>query len=237
MANRPAQLLVALLRRSKMKWNAAFLCACRRRLRAARRQISNDRKSGEGRRAGLKRRPLRRDKNEIEITEMLDGSGRERHRQQRRIRQERGRSEMDGRADRAIIVSLAGRMLRRTMLGRRRFRCRYARDGGTGCELFEMDVSEREGKLQRHRCKREPSAPSSLGPNPTHQANRAKPTGINLSPDCRRAMASELKPFGDCVMDPSRGDNVTDQCFQQDERRPDCNVITSHIKWNCEYDV
>src|SRR5262249_54811470 len=78
-----------------------------------------------------------------------------------------------------------------------------ARDGGIGCELFEMDVSEREGKLQRHRCKREPSAPSSLGPNPTHHANRARPTGLNLSPRARRAMASEPKPFGDCVMDPS----------------------------------
>jgi len=31
MANRPAQLLVALSRRSKIKWNAAFLCACCRR--------------------------------------------------------------------------------------------------------------------------------------------------------------------------------------------------------------
>jgi hypothetical protein len=203
----------------------------------------------------LKRRPLRRDKREIVIAEMLDGSGRERHRQQRRIRQERGRGEMDGRADRAIIVSLAGRMLRGTILGRGRFRCRDARDGGVGCELFEMDVSEREGKLQRHRCKREPSAPSSLGPNPTHQANRAKPTGLNLSPDGRRAMASEPKPFGDCAMDPSRGANVTGQCFQHKTPLAGCfrptlaalkseahsNVITSQFKspfylalWLCE---
>ena len=39
----------------------------RRRVRAARRQISNDRESGEGRSARLKCRTLRRDKNESEI--------------------------------------------------------------------------------------------------------------------------------------------------------------------------
>jgi hypothetical protein len=38
------------------------------------RQISNDRKSGERRSARLERRTLRRDKNEIEIVETLDGS-------------------------------------------------------------------------------------------------------------------------------------------------------------------
>jgi hypothetical protein len=46
----------------------------RQRVRAARRQISNDRKSGEGRRARLKCRTLRRDKGESEMAEMLDGS-------------------------------------------------------------------------------------------------------------------------------------------------------------------
>ena len=64
------------------------LCAVAGCVRAARRQISNDRESGEGRRARLKCRTLRRDKNEIERAEMLDRSGRERNRQARRIRQE-----------------------------------------------------------------------------------------------------------------------------------------------------
>jgi hypothetical protein len=86
-ANRPAQLRVALSRRSKNEWIAAFIRR-RQRWRAARRQISNDLKSSDRRSAGLKRSPLRRDKSEIEIAEMLDRSGRQRRGQQRRIRQE-----------------------------------------------------------------------------------------------------------------------------------------------------
>jgi hypothetical protein len=142
----------------------------RRRVRAARRQISNDRESGEGRSARLKCRSLRRDKNESEITEMLDRPRRERHRQERRIRQERRRSEMDGRADRAIIVRLVRRMLRWILLGRGCLGRRHAGDGGAARELFEMDVSERKDKLQRHRCEREPSAAPPIGTNRTHQA-------------------------------------------------------------------
>jgi len=128
---------------------------------------------------------------------------------------------MNGRADRAIVVSLVCRMLRRSLRGRGRIRGRNACDGRGARELFEMDVSEREDKLQRHRCKRKPSAPWSLGPNPTHQANRAKRSGIGLSPAGWRAMALELKPSGDCTLDPSRGDNVLDQFFEREARRLD----------------
>ena len=54
---------------------AALSVRARRHVRAARLQISNDdRKSGERRSARLKCRTLRRDKNEIEIAKMLDGS-------------------------------------------------------------------------------------------------------------------------------------------------------------------
>ena len=34
-----------------------------------------------------------------------------------------------------------------------------------------MDVSKRKDKLQRHRCKREPTAPPPIGTNPTHWQN------------------------------------------------------------------
>ena len=74
--------------RSKMMGLPRSSVRRRRRVRAARRQISNDRESGERRSARLKCRTLRRDKNEIEKAKMLDCSGRERNRQERRIRQE-----------------------------------------------------------------------------------------------------------------------------------------------------
>src|ERR1700757_3946812 len=38
-----------------------------------------------------------------------------------------------------------------------------------------MDVSKRKGELQRHRCKREPSAPPPIGTNPTHWQNAPTP--------------------------------------------------------------
>ena len=160
----------------------------RRRVRAARRQISNDRESGEGRSARLKCRTLRRNKNESEMSEMLDRSRRERHRQERRIRQKRRRGEMDVRADRAIIVRLVRRMLSWILLGRRRFGRRHAGDGGAACELFEMEVSERKDKLQRHRCKREPSAPPPIGTNPTHWQNASTPAYDSLQRSRSRAI-------------------------------------------------
>ena len=82
---------------------------------------------------------------------------------------------MNSRADRAKVFSLICRMLRRISLGRGRFRRRHARDGGTACELFEMDVSKRKGELQRHRCNSEPTTPPPLGTNPTHWQNAPTP--------------------------------------------------------------
>ena len=171
------------------------LSVCRRpRVRAARRQISNDRESGEGRSARLKCRTLRRNKNEREMSEMRDRSRRERPRQERRIRQKRRRGEMDVCADRAIVVRLVRRMLSWIFLGRRRFGRRHASDGGAACKLFEMDVSEQKDKLQRHRCKREPSAPPPIGTNPTHQANcpAQKQSQSTTGPTARNAI--DAKP-------------------------------------------
>ena len=181
MAKRPAQLLVAPLRRSTMMGLPRSSGACCRRLRAARRQISNDRISGDGWSARLKRRPRRQDKSETEITEMLDRSGCERRGQQRRIRQEGRRSELDGRADRAIVVSVAGRMLGCALLRRGRLRRRNAGYDRVGRELFEMDVSERQDKLQRHCCKREPTSAPPIGTNPTHWQTRQPPLGTVYS--------------------------------------------------------
>jgi hypothetical protein len=142
----------------------------RRRVRAARRQISNQWDSDEGRSARLKCRTLRRDKNETEMADMLDCSGRVRYRQKRRIRHEGRRGKMDSRADRAKVVCLVRGMLNWNLLGRGRLGDRHADDGGHTCELFDMDVSERKDKLQRHRCKREPSVPPPIGTtNPTHR--------------------------------------------------------------------
>jgi hypothetical protein len=88
MAERPARSQVALSRQVENDRIAAFICALSPRVRAARRQISNDRESGEGRCARLKCRTLRRDRNESDIAEMLDRSERKRHRQERCAGQE-----------------------------------------------------------------------------------------------------------------------------------------------------
>ena len=78
---------------------------------------------------------------------------------------------MDRCADRAIVVRFVSGMLRWILLGRGRLGRRHSGDDGAACELFEMNVSERKGKLQRHRCKSEPTAPPPIGTNPTHWQN------------------------------------------------------------------
>jgi hypothetical protein len=114
--------------------------SCRRRVRAVRRQISNDLESGEGRSAGLKCRATRGDRNGREMAKMLDRSRCKRHRQERRIRQERRRGEMDRRADGAKIVRLVcGMLLGRGRVGRDR-----ASDDGAVRNVLKMEVSERK---------------------------------------------------------------------------------------------
>ena len=161
-----------------------------RRHSAAKPRISNDRRSGERRSARLKCRTLRRYKNEIEITEMLDCSRGERNRQKRRIRQVGRRGEMDSTADRAKVVCLIRGMLRRILLRRGRLGRRRAGDDGAACQLFEMDVSKRKDKLQRHRCKREPSVPPSISTNPTHWQNAPAPDWNSLQWSRSRAIPS-----------------------------------------------
>jgi len=90
------------------------------RVSAAASRISNDRGSGERRCARLEWRALRRDKNEREAIKMRDCLRNGRQRQLRRVRQKRISGEMYDRADRAIIVRICCRMLRRRLLGCRR---------------------------------------------------------------------------------------------------------------------
>jgi hypothetical protein len=78
---------------------------------------------------------------------------------------------MDRGANRAIVVRFVSRVLNWILLGRGRLRRRHTGDSGAACELVEMNVPERKGKLQRYRCKRDPRAPTPIAPNPTHQAN------------------------------------------------------------------
>jgi hypothetical protein len=78
---------------------------------------------------------------------------------------------MDDRADRAMILRLVRRMVRRILLRRGRLGRRHAGNGRGACEAIEMDVSERKHKLQRYRGKRQPTSAPPIGPNPTHQAN------------------------------------------------------------------
>ena len=98
---------------------------------------------------------------------------------------------MDVCADRAIIARLVRRMLSWILPGRRRFGRRHAGDGRAAYKLFEMDVSERKDKLQRHRYKREPSAPPPIGTNPTHWLN-----------------APILRPI-QCIAEPIRGNTFS----------------------------
>ena len=84
---------------------------------------------------------------------------------------------MDRRADRAKIFGLVRGMLRRNLLRRGRLGRRRAGDDGAACQLFEMDVSERKDKLQRHRRERQPIPAPPTGPNPTHLAARDIPRG------------------------------------------------------------
>ena len=105
-----------------------------------------------------------------------------------------GRNDDDARwmsrADRAKIARLFCRMLSWILLGRGRVGRRHAGDDGGACELFEMEVPERKGKLQRHRRKREPSAPPPIGTNLTHRQHAPTPASPSVSRNQSGAMPS-----------------------------------------------
>ena len=100
---------------------------------------------------------------------------------------------MYGRADRAKTACLVRRMLIWILLGRGRLGCRQARYDGAAWQLFEVDVSARKDKLQRHRCKREPSAPPPIGTNPTHWQNAPTPRLEQCTAEPIRGNAFSLK--------------------------------------------
>ena len=81
-------------------------------------------------------------------------------------------------------------MLSWILLGRERI---GPRGEGAARQPLEMDVSARKDKLQRHRCKREPSAPPPIGTNPTHWQNAPTPRLEQCTAEPIRGNAFSLK--------------------------------------------
>jgi hypothetical protein len=106
------------------------------------------------------------------MREMIGLAERKWRGQDRRIRKKRRRGEMNGGANRAVIVRLASRMPWRILMRGRGGGRGDTGDAITAREVIEMNVSERKDELQQHRCKRKPCAGSSIGTNQMHQANR-----------------------------------------------------------------
>jgi hypothetical protein len=109
---------------------------------------------------------------------------------------------MDRCTDRAIVVRFVSGMLRWISLGRGCLGRRYFGDNGAACEAFEMDVSERKEKLQRHRCKSEPTAPPPIGTNPTHWQNAPTPRLEQCTVEPIRGNAFSMKtslPSENCL--------------------------------------
>ena len=118
-------------------------------------KISNDRKSGEWRSARLEWRTPRGEKGGRYTIRVLDPANRKRHGQLRRLRQQRSRGEMNRGADHTIVVRITDWVLR----GRRSAGL-LSRGGNSRSvpDAPEMDVSERQGDLNRQREQRESRA-------------------------------------------------------------------------------
>jgi hypothetical protein len=118
-------------------------------------KISNDRRSGERRSAGLEWRTSRGEKGGRNTIRVLDPANRKGQEQLRRLRQQRSRGEMNRGADRAIVVRITDWVLR----GRRSAGL-PSRGGNRRSvpDAPEMDVSERQGDLNRQREQRESRA-------------------------------------------------------------------------------
>ena len=144
-------------------------CTHGRRRSAVMAKISDDRTSGERRRARLEWRTPGRERaccNEIGV---LHRPRCERLRQLRRLRQQRSRGEMNRGADRAVIVRVTDGLL--GLLGRRRRAGRRSCDSKAAAamlEVAEVDVAEREDDLQRQREQRQARANPQPRPHPSH---------------------------------------------------------------------
>jgi hypothetical protein len=128
-------------------------------------KISNDRRSGERRSAGLEWRTSCGEKGGRCTIRVLDLAERKRHRQLWRLRQQRCRVQMDCCADRTIVVCITDRMLRRR-------RSAGLRSGGgdsrSALDVAEMNVSERQNDLHRQRKQRQVHPNPQLRPQPPH---------------------------------------------------------------------
>ena len=118
-------------------------------------KISNDRRSGERRSARLEWRTSRGEKGGRNTIRVLNPANRKRHGQLRRLRQRRSRGEMNRGADRTIVVRITEWVLR----GRRSAGLpSRGGDSRSVLDAAEMDVSERQGDLNRQREQRESRA-------------------------------------------------------------------------------
>ncbi len=112
-------------------------------------KISNDRRSGERRSARLEQRSPRRGEIDGDGIKVLDQPRRKERRQLRRLRHERVGGKIDRRANRAVFVAIATRLLAGSAL-LRRVRCtRYGYPVTRATNAVEMDVPERQNELER----------------------------------------------------------------------------------------
>ena len=129
-------------------------CGHRRRRSAASPKVSNDRRSNERGSARSERRTPRRDEGNRGAIGMLDRLRGERHRQLRRLRNKGVRGEIDGGADRAIVVNpIAG------LLPRKRLRSLRA-----GESVTTGDKRTRRRRDGRARTTRRSAAPAQRTP-------------------------------------------------------------------------
>jgi hypothetical protein len=141
-------------------------------------------RSGDRRSARLEWRTSRGEKGGGYTNRVLDLANRKRHRQLRRLRQQRCRAQMDCGADRTIVVCITDRMLRR-----RRSAGLPSRGGDSRSvlDVAEMNVSERQNDLHRQRKQRQVHPSPQLRPQPPHHTPMVLRHPDSLRHHCRDA--------------------------------------------------
>ena len=94
-------------------------------------------------------------------------------RQRRQARQNQGAGQRDGRTDKAVVIFI-GRIADGAVLRA----CLRLSDGCAGYtgEITQMDVAERQHKLQRQRKQRQAATNPAIGSNPAHVRRYDLPT-------------------------------------------------------------
>jgi hypothetical protein len=132
---------------------------------------------------------------------------------------------MDRGANRAIVIGVVGRVL--CGRGRRawRFRARYPIVCRTGAHAVEMDVSERQGELQRQRDERQPTRKPPVGTNPLHRTDLSPPSVYGV-PTAHNATGTKRASIG--TIGVRCGPGARQSCAAKRRHYPRlmCNVIT-----------